>query len=58
MVAASASARRPASTTFQPAFRNAIEVARPTPLPAPVISATDLFALMFVASRFEACELT
>jgi hypothetical protein len=38
-VSSSMSRRRPASTTFQPASNRACAVARPIPLPAPVITA-------------------
>src|SRR5438067_9624234 len=38
-VSSSMSRRRPASTTFQPASNSACAVARPMPLPAPVITA-------------------
>src|ERR1019366_5335941 len=45
LVSSSFSMRRPASTTVKPAFINASDAARPTPVPAPVTT-----AILFAAS--------
>src|SRR5665647_1340826 len=50
-VSCSISMRRPASTTVKPAFISASDAARPTPVPAPVTSAT-LFAASVMFPRF------
>src|SRR5258707_14177615 len=46
LVSSSLSVRRPASTTVNPAFINASDAARPTPVPAPVTTAILFPALV------------
>src|SRR6478609_6161665 len=50
-VSSSMSSRRPTSTTVKPAFINASDAARPTPVPAPVTSAI-LLVICFVPVFF------
>src|SRR6476659_6461901 len=55
LVSSSISLRRPASTTVKPASTSATDVARPTPVPAPVTIAILLVASGIVSSPLLLC---